>query len=144
MAKAAGRSLVGELDDLARAHGLYATDQLSVRVDDLSLIPAMMTRLREQPPTSLAGSDVTEVQDLADGTVATTGLPPTDGMLLATADDARVIVRPSGTEPKLKCYIEVIEQVASDADDVALGAVRAQAAEHLARIVADMREALGA
>ncbi|GAB2546837.1 phospho-sugar mutase [Brachybacterium huguangmaarense] len=144
MAKAAGRSLVGELDDLARAHGLYATDQLSVRVDDLSLIPAMMTRLREQPPTSLAGSDVTEVQDLADGTVATTGLPPTDGMLLATADDARVIVRPSGTEPKLKCYIEVVEQVASDADDAALGAVRAQAAEHLARIVADMREALGA
>lgn len=143
MAKAQGSTLIGRLDDLAREHGLYATDQLSVRVEDLSLIPAMMTRLREQPPTFLAGSEVTEVQDLADGTVATTGLPPTDGMMLATADDSRVIVRPSGTEPKLKCYIEVVEPVAADADDAALGEARTRAAEHLTQIVADMRVALG-
>lgn len=144
MAKAQGSTLIGTLDDLAREHGLYATDQLSVRVADLALIPEMMSRLRERPPTSLAGSEVTEVQDLADGTVATTGLPPTDGMMLSTADDSRVIVRPSGTEPKLKCYVEVVEPVDRDADDAALGEARRRAAERLARIIADMREALGA
>jgi phosphomannomutase len=82
------------------------------------------------------------VQDLAEGSVGTTGLPPTDGVLLATADDARVIVRPSGTEPKLKCYLEVHEEVAAGADDAALGAVRRAAGEHLERITADMRSAL--
>lgn len=143
LAKSRGTSLVGMLDSLAREHGLHATDQLSVRVEDLSLIGQMMTRLRQSPPASLAGSEVTTVQDLAQGSVETTGLPPTDGMLLACADDARVIVRPSGTEPKLKAYIEVIEAVPAGADDAAMGAVRERAAEHLARIVADVRSALG-
>lgn len=144
LARARGTTLVGVLDDLAREHGLYATEQLSVRVEDLAQIPEMMRRLRERPPSQLADSAVTGMQDLAEGTVATTGLPPTDGILLRTADDARVIVRPSGTEPKLKCYVEVIEPVAPGADDDALGAVRLRAADHLARIVADMRTALGA
>jgi phosphomannomutase len=141
-ARARGRSLVEDLDDLARSTGLFATSQLSIRVTELSERDVMMARLREQPPGALAGSVVTEVQDLAEGSVATTGLPPTDGVLLATADDSRVIVRPSGTEPKLKCYIEVHEQVAPDADEAALGAVRTSAAEHLERITSEMREAL--
>lgn len=141
-AKAEGTTLVGRLDALAREHGLFATSQLSLRVTDLSDRDVMMARLRERPPVSLAGSEVTEVQDLAEGSVETTGLPATDGVLLATADDARVIVRPSGTEPKLKCYIEVHEEVAAGADDAALGAVRAAAAEHLAAITEDMRTAL--
>lgn len=141
-AKAEGTTLVGRLDALAREHGLFATSQLSLRVTDLSDRDVMMARLRERPPASLAGSEVIEVQDLAEGSVATTGLPATDGVLLATADDARVIVRPSGTEPKLKCYIEVHEEVAAGADDAALGAVRIAAAEHLAAITEDMRSAL--
>lgn len=144
LAKERGMTLVGVLDNLAREHGLFATDQLSIRVEDLSLIGTMMTRLREQPPGQLAGSSVTEVLDLAHGSVETTGLPPTDGMLLACEDGSRVIVRPSGTEPKLKAYIEVIESVGSGADDAALGRVRAQAADHLARIVEDLRGVLGA
>jgi phosphomannomutase len=102
----------------------------------------MMARLRAEPPISLAGGEVTAVQDLAEGSVATTGLPPTDGVLLATADDARVIVRPSGTEPKLKCYLEVHEPVPSGADEHTLDAVRRAAGEHLERITADMRRAL--
>ncbi|MDO5662599.1 MAG: phospho-sugar mutase [Brachybacterium sp.] len=141
-AKAEGRTLVGKLDDIARAHGLFSTAQLSLRVEDLALLQVMMTQLREQAPTTLGGASVTDVQDLADGTVETTGLPPTDGMLLVTGDDSRVIVRPSGTEPKLKAYLEVVEQVDPGADDAALGAARSRAAERLARVRDDMEAAL--
>src|SRR5690625_455533 len=78
-AKAAGTTLVGRLDELARRDGLHATSQLSIRVEDLSLIDEMMQRLRLSPPTELIGSPVTSMQDLSQGSVATTGLPPTDG-----------------------------------------------------------------
>ncbi|PWH05004.1 phosphomannomutase [Brachybacterium endophyticum] len=141
-ARARGRSLVDDLDDLARDTGLFATSQLSIRVQDLADRDVMMARLREQPPLSLADSEIIEVQDLAEGSVATTGLPPTDGVLLATSDDARVIVRPSGTEPKLKCYIEVHEDVVADADRAALGEIRLEASAHLEQITEEMRAAL--
>src|SRR5690606_34767118 len=120
-----GRSLLDALDDIARAYGVYATGQLSVRVADLSLIGAAMSRLRQAPPTTLGGSAVVRTLDLSEGTEE---LPPTDGLLYETADRSRVIVRPSGTEPKLKCYLEVIADVAHDADDARLAEVRAQAA----------------
>ena len=142
LARAEGTTLVGRLDELAREHGLFATSQLSLRVTELSERDVMMARLRAEPPAALAGAEVTTVQDLAEGSAETTGLPATDGVLLATADDARVIVRPSGTEPKLKCYIEVREEVPAGADQAALGAVRRAAAEHLERITEDMRTAL--
>ena len=142
LAKSEGTTLVGRLDELSRTHGLFATSQLSLRVTELSERDVMMARLRAEPPQELAGHAVTTVQDLAEGTVASTGLPPTDGMLLVTADDARVIVRPSGTEPKLKCYLEVREEVPAGADAAGIGAVRATAAEHLATLTEDMRRAL--
>ncbi|MEE1649548.1 phospho-sugar mutase [Brachybacterium sp. J144] len=142
LARAEGTTLIGRLDELAREHGLFATAQLSLRVTELSERDVMMARLRSAPPSILAGSDVASVQDLADGSLERTGLPPTDGVLLATADDARVIVRPSGTEPKLKAYLEVHEEVPAGADDAALGAVRRRAAEHLEQIRQDMRRAL--
>ncbi len=107
-AKAAGRTLVDLLDDLALAHGLHATDQLSVRVTDLGEIAAAMERLRSTPPTDLGGLAVEQVDDLAKGSP---DLPPTDGLRYRLADGARVIVRPSGTEPKLKCYLEVVVPV---------------------------------
>ncbi|WP_059013095.1 phospho-sugar mutase [Streptomyces specialis] len=108
--KERGRTLTGLLDEIAVAHGLHATDQLSVRVADLSLIADAMRRLRAAPPAALAGLPVAMAEDLSRGTEA---LPPTDGLryTLAGAGDiasARVIVRPSGTEPKIKCYLEVI------------------------------------
>ncbi|CAL9456296.1 phospho-sugar mutase [Streptomyces sp. Tu 3180] len=134
--KAGGRTLLDLLDDLAVEHGLHATDQLSVRVQDLSLIAAAMRRLRERPPAELAGLRVTAAEDLTRGTDR---LPPTDG-LRYTLDGARVIVRPSGTEPKLKCYLEVVVPVAARSD---LPAARATAAELLTALKRDLARAAG-
>ncbi|MEW2046220.1 phospho-sugar mutase [Streptomyces sp. NPDC005476] len=134
--KSEGRTLLDLLDDLALEHGLHATDQLSVRVQDLSVIARAMERLREQPPTALAGLAVTRAEDLTRGTDR---LPPTDG-LRYTLDGARVIVRPSGTEPKLKCYLEVVLPVAARAG---LPAARAEADALLASIKRDLSAAAG-
>ncbi|MGB8947185.1 MAG: phospho-sugar mutase [Streptomyces sp.] len=134
--KEEGRTLLDLLDDLAVEHGLHATDQLSVRVEDLSLIADAMRRLREQPPTALAGLPVTNAEDLTRGTDK---LPPTDG-LRYTLDGARVIVRPSGTEPKLKCYLEVVVPVSAKPG---LPAARTEAAERLAAIKRDLSVAAG-
>ncbi|KRB79560.1 phosphomannomutase [Nocardioides sp. Root190] len=135
-AKDAGRSLLDLLDDIAVAHGLHATDQLSVRVTDLGQIATAMERLRATPPTSLGGSAVTSAEDL---TVGSADLPPTDGLRYRTDDGSRVVVRPSGTEPKLKCYLEVVVPVADG--DVA--AARADAATRLAGLRADIAAAAG-
>ncbi len=143
--KAQGRTLRDVLDDIARQHGLYATDQLSVRFSDLAEIPATMARLREAPPTSLGGLAVERVDDLS---VGTPDLPPTDGLRYLLADHGRVIVRPSGTEPKVKCYLEVIIPVdpstssgTEDSDDV--DAARISAAGRLDAIRADVQKAAG-
>ncbi len=137
-AKAAGRSLTDLLDDLAREHGLHATDQLSVRVTDLSEIGAAMARLRTSPPSSLGGLSVLSVDDLSLGSPS---LPPTDGLRYHLADDARVIVRPSGTEPKLKAYLEVVIPVSEE--DGGVDAARISAAGRLDAITGDLKVALG-
>ncbi|MGV9277679.1 phospho-sugar mutase [Streptomyces griseosporeus] len=134
--KEEGRTLLDLLDDLAVEHGLHATDQLSVRVEDLSVIASAMRRLREQPPTELAGLAIVRAEDLTRGTDK---LPPTDG-LRYTLDGARVIVRPSGTEPKLKCYLEVVVPVASHAG---LPEARAKAAGLLDAVKRDLSAAAG-
>jgi phosphomannomutase len=108
-----------------------------VRVDDLTLIGAAMVRLRSEPPRSLAGSEVTEVVDLSLGA---DGLPPTDGLRYRTAAGDRVVVRPSGTEPKLKAYLEVVVPVPQH-DEV--GTARAEAAQRLARLRTDVAAATG-
>ncbi|MCL1900145.1 MAG: phospho-sugar mutase [Promicromonosporaceae bacterium] len=138
--RAEGRTLIDLLDDLARRYGLYLTDQLSARFSDLSQIPATMARLRQAPPATLGDATVTSVVDLSAGSA---DLPPTDGVMLLCADDSRVIVRPSGTEPKVKCYLEVIRPVSSGADFAGLTAVRAEASTALEAIKADMTAALG-
>jgi phosphomannomutase len=137
--KAEGRGLADLLDDLALAHGLHATDQLSVRVADLELIGAAMARLRARPPARLAGLDVTSAEDLREGVG---GLPPTDGLRYRLAgqdvESARVVVRPSGTEPKLKCYLEVVVSPAAG-----LPAARETATGVLSALKADLAEAAG-
>jgi phosphomannomutase len=133
--KAQGRSLVDVLDDLALAYGLHATDQLSVRVTDVAEIASAMQRLRTAPPVTLGGFRVESVDDLALGEG---GLPPTDGLRYRLADGARVIVRPSGTEPKLKCYLEVV--VAVDAE-AGVDAARISAAARLDALRDDIRTA---
>lgn len=132
--KSEGRGPQDVLDDLAREFGLYATSQLSVRVSDLSLITDAMSRLRTHPPKVLGGREVLRLDDLEKGGV---GLPPTDGLRFTLAD-ARVIVRPSGTEPKLKCYLQVVVGVDGDTADAQatarceLDALRSSVAEALA------------
>ncbi len=96
--KAAGSSLLARLDELAAEYGRYVTDQVSVRVDDLSIIDDTMRRIRTTPPATLLGHPVS-VEDL---------LPETDA-LRWRVPGGRVVVRPSGTEPKLKAYLEVVE-----------------------------------
>jgi phosphomannomutase len=135
--KAAGRTLVDVLDDLAVQHGLHATDQVSVRVADLSLIAAAMERLRAAPPAELGGLAVERVDDLALGSAE---LPPTDGLRFHLADGARVVIRPSGTEPKLKCYLEVVVPVDAEAG---VDAARISAAARLDALGADAAAALG-
>jgi phosphomannomutase len=133
--KARGRSLVDVLDDLALTHGLHATDQLSVRVTDLAEIATAMQRLRSASPTMLGGLAVESVDDLAQGDG---GLPPTDGLRYRLADGARVIVRPSGTEPKLKCYLEVVVPVDAEAG---VDAARISAAARLDALRDDIKAA---
>lgn len=143
-AKAAGRTLVDGLDDLARAHGLHLSDQVSARFADVSLIPGLVDALRSAPPTHLAGSPVTTVVDLAAGTEADRGgLPPTDGIRLLAADDTRVVVRPSGTEPKIKCYLEVVVPLDGDASRDEVTEAREAARTRLDAVAADIRTALG-
>ena len=137
--KGEGRTLHDQLDRIARTYGLHATDQLSVRVSDLARIAEAMSRLRSSPPSSLGGLAVTRVDDLS---VGTTELPPTEGLRYRLARDARVIVRPSGTEPKVKCYLEVVVPVQDD-DEGAVDAARISAVGRLDAIRADLAQATG-
>ncbi len=134
--KAEGRTLADAVDDLARDYGVYLTHQVSVRYSDLAEIPATMARLLANPPASLANAPVTATDDMNEGFA---GLLPTSGLHLATSSGARVIIRPSGTEPKVKAYLEVIKPV--EGDDIA--AARAAATEEMALLEADVRAALG-
>ncbi|WP_147140879.1 phospho-sugar mutase [Stackebrandtia albiflava] len=127
--KAALSSLSDRLDELAREFGVYRTDQLSVRVEDLREITDAMARLRADVPATLLDEPVTEYDDLA---------PDADVVTLRTAS-CRVVVRPSGTEPKLKAYLEVVEPVAED--DVP--AARERAAAALQALRTEVSAALG-
>ncbi|MEV5538795.1 phospho-sugar mutase [Saccharopolyspora shandongensis] len=115
--KASGSSLPELLDALSAKHGVHQTGQVSVRVTDLSAIPRIMARLRERPPTSLAATTV-DVEDL---------LPGTDALVITGAGGLRVVIRPSGTEPKLKCYLQVVEH----AGELPLAAAKQRAADRL-------------
>jgi phosphomannomutase len=130
--RATGRTLTDRLDELALEHGLFATGQLSVRVEDLSRIGAMMARLRSAPPRRLLGREVV-ASDLLDET------PAVDAVRLL-GDGVRVIVRPSGTEPKLKAYLETVVPVH---DDAGIIAARGRGADELDRLRDEMSAALG-
>lgn len=136
-AKADGKTVFDTLDELYLQHGLHASDQLSIRVADLGLLDAMMNRLRVSPPETFGSSAVEVYTDLAEGSDQ---LPPTDGLLYVTRDLTRVIIRPSGTEPKLKCYLEVIQHVGSAAE---LPAARQAVRAALDDVLRDVSEALG-
>jgi phosphomannomutase len=130
--KASGRTLLDRLDELAREHGLFVTGQLSLRVEDLSIISRAMERVRAAPPSSLLGREVA-FADLA------LEDPPVDAVRLL-GDGVRVIVRPSGTEPKLKAYLETVVPVH---DDAGLIAARGRGEDELDQLRAEMSAALG-
>ncbi|MDQ1400478.1 MAG: phosphomannomutase [Acidimicrobiaceae bacterium] len=109
--KAEGRSVFDRLDDLACAYGAHATQQWSsllTGADGPARIRDVVHQLRTDPPAELDGRPVTKVVDLQD---PESGLPPTDGIIFYLGDRVRIIVRPSGTEPKIKVYFEVVTPV---------------------------------
>lgn len=131
--KAEGKTIQNRLDEIARYYGVYATSQLAVRVADLSIITQAMARLRGNPPSMLLDEPVT-VADLLPGSPE---LPPTDAIEL-TGPRVHVVARPSGTEPKLKCYLEVRMDPSED-----VSRSREAAADLLRQLRQEMAAALG-
>ena len=125
--KAEGRSLLDAVDDLDRTYGVHLTSQVSVRSNDADALRASVDSLLNAPPTQVGGLAVLAVTDLSGGLG---GLPPTEGVRLVlagpTADgSARAVVRPSGTEPKLKAYLEVVVPLSGTPLDAARGSATA-------------------
>jgi phosphomannomutase len=130
--RAEGRTLLDRLDDIFVAHGAHVTRQRSLRVagsDWLVRATAAMAGLRASPPAEVAGRAVLDVEDLLDGG----RLPPSD-VLVWALDGARVVVRPSGTEPKCKCYAEAVVPVPPTGD---VEAARAAATAVVDEVLAD-------
>ena len=127
-------SMLDRLDEIAADHGIYATAQLSLRVSDVAQVAPVLARLRTTPPARLGGLDVVQVDDLGAGSV---DLPPTPGLRLRLSTGARVVVRPSGTEPKLKCYLEVVLDAVAG-----VPAARVAAADRLEAVRRDLAAAL--
>ena len=103
--RAQGLTLLDLLDQVWARHGFHGTEQISIRVADMSRITQLLAEIRKNPPTHIAGRAVLSIDDLAE---PKDGLPPTDGLRLWIDGGIRMIVRPSGTEAKMKCYLEVI------------------------------------
>jgi phosphomannomutase len=127
-ARAAGRSVLEAYDALETVHGVHLTSQLTLRTAEPARI---MSRLRADPPAEFGGEPVASMVDLA----GTPGGPGADGLPLPAADvlifrlpGARVVLRPSGTEPKIKCYLEITEPLTGRS----LAAARHAAAQRLA------------
>ena len=115
-----GLNLSNLLDEIWERHGFHGTEQISIRVSDMSAITRLLAGLRQNPPAEIAGRKVDSIDDLA---APKDGLPPTDGLRIWLAGGVRIIVRPSGTEAKMKCYIEVITK-SSDESSALLNELR--------------------
>lgn len=126
-----GRTISDHLDAFAEKFGYFASDQISLRVTDLSEIERIMSSLRGTPPAALGDVTVTQIDDLSDGFG---GLPPSDVLRILLADGSRVMVRPSGTEPKLKIYID------ASSDEGTVAQRRDTATARVAALAAAMRE----
>ena len=111
--KSRGSSIAEYLQLINEKYGLHKTVQISIRVSDLALIDQVLSRLRNELPREIAGLRVLSCDDLLKPTGS---LPPTNGLRFHLDNQVRVIVRPSGTEPKVKCYIEVVCKSATQAD----------------------------
>jgi phosphomannomutase len=110
-----GKNILDLLEEIWSVHGYHATEQISIRVEEISQVKVLLSALRSKPPHQIAGRLVTSIEDLSN---PTDGLPPTDGLRIWLEGSVRIIIRPSGTEAKLKCYIEVIEKDAQIAKEI--------------------------
>jgi len=119
-AEARGReaTLADLLEEVAAEVGHYASGQVSIRVDDVAVIGRIMAALRQDPPTAFGETAISSVEDLL---TAAEGAPAGDVLRYRLADGSRVIVRPSGTEPKLKVYIDARADSADAARDAVAG-----------------------
>lgn len=113
--KSQGLTLLDLLNEVWARHGFHGTEQISIRVAEMSQITNLLAEIRKNPPIQIAGRTVVSVDDLAD---PQDGLPPTDGLRLWIDGGIRMIVRPSGTEAKMKCYIEVITKDEAQASEL--------------------------
>ncbi|KHT62327.1 phosphoglucomutase [Photobacterium gaetbulicola] len=116
---AKGKTVWDQLESIYREHGLYINAQRSIALQPGS--PPVGDSLRATPPTHIAGRGVAIIDDLklsqrihADGQIEQIDLPPSDVLIYHLDDGSRVVVRPSGTEPKLKCYYEVVEAMSHE------------------------------
>lgn len=117
--KERGKNLRQRLDELARVHGVHVTDQISTvlpGLDGRARIDATMARLRSTPPAEVGGLRVERARDLSGVDADEAGLPRSDVLTYWLAGGSRLVVRPSGTEPKLKCYIEARAEVPEGAE----------------------------
>ena len=106
-----GLTISDLLNQVWERHGFHGTEQISIRVSDMSAITRLLAGLRQNPPREIAGRTVEAIDDLA---APKDDLPPTDGLRIWLAGGIRIIVRPSGTEAKMKCYIEVITRTSEE------------------------------
>jgi phosphomannomutase len=144
-AKRQGRTIADRLDDIARRFGLYATDQFFLELPGKAgeeRIARIMAALRSSPPTELLGHPVTEIDDAATGVRRTAGgheanldLPRADVLVWRAGERIRVVVRPSGTEPELKLYLEVVLPVGEFHD---VSAAKESAASELSCLKTDL------
>ena len=133
-----GRTLLDRLDEIAERYGVVGVENVTIRLeghDALTRIAATMAALRDAPPTSLGGRAVVGPVDLRQGW---RDVAPLDGVLWPLEGGGRVLVRPSGTEPKVKAYLEVI-----DGGDGTLAERRRRVEAAGAAVAADVRALLG-
>ena len=111
--KREGITVTDYLDEIWNTFGFYRTEQISIRVNNLAHVDTVLAELRLNHPATIAGYAVRSYEDLLKPSDA---LPPTNALRLFLNDGIRIIIRPSGTEAKLKCYIEVVRPSGSQSD----------------------------
>jgi len=126
-------TLTDYLDEIWNTYGFHRTEQISIRVDDLAHVDTVLSRIRATPPEAIAGLKVQAFEDLLH---PVNGLPATNGLRLFLAEGIRIIIRPSGTEAKMKCYIEVVRPSGSESDKLSaeelINSLRSELVEFLA------------
>jgi phosphomannomutase len=141
--KAHGRTLLDRLDQIARDIGVSVTDQVTLTLPGLAgmaRIGRIMKHWRSDSPKTIGGMAVKRSRDLAGEDADKAGLPRGDVLTWWLEDGSRIVARPSGTEPKLKVYLETMAQVGGDG----LPAARDEARRKCEAIAADIRARIAA